>query len=94
MHRVRGLSVPCTRCVDQSLPPEDDIRWKYPEDIVNSDPELALNRIRWKLGSLEEQETNLNSGTEEHSDILKKIRADHAYLIKLEENAVNALKTF
>ena len=74
--------------------PEDDIRWKYPEDMVNQDPELALNRIRWKLGSLEEQETNLNSGTEEHSDILKKIRADHAYLIKLEENAVNALKSF
>ena len=74
--------------------PEDDIRWKYPEDMVNADPELSLNRIRWKLGSLEEQEANLSSGPEEHQDILKKIRDDHAYLIKLEENAVNALKSF
>jgi tRNA (adenine22-N1)-methyltransferase len=73
--------------------PEDDIRWKYPEDIVNADPELALNRIRWKLGSLEEQEANLNSGTG-HGTILEKIRNDHEYLIKLEEKALNALKTF
>ncbi|MBR3200269.1 MAG: SAM-dependent methyltransferase [Mogibacterium sp.] len=73
--------------------PEDDIRWKYPEDIVNADPELALNRIRWKLGSLEEQEANLNSGTG-HGTIFEKIRNDHEYLIKLEEKALNALKTF
>lgn len=74
--------------------PEDDIRWKYPAEMIKADPELALNRIRWKLGSLEEQETNLSSGAKEHSDILRKIREDHAYLIKLEENAVNSLKTF
>ncbi len=73
---------------------EDDIRWKYPERIITADPELALNRIRWKISSLEEQEANLSSGTEDHEGILQKIRADHDYLIKLEEKAVNALKTF
>ena len=74
--------------------PEEDIRWKYPEDMVKADPELSLNRIRWKLSSLEEQEANLSSGSGEHGEILKKIREDHIYLTKLEENAVNALKSF
>jgi tRNA (adenine22-N1)-methyltransferase len=74
--------------------PEDDIRWKYPEGIVEADPALALNRIRWKLSSLEEQESNLSSGGAEHGDILSKIRADHEYLTKLEEKAVSDLKTF
>ena len=78
----------------KALYPEDDIRWKYPEGIVSADPELALNRIRWKISSLEEQEANLSSGEAEHMGILKKIREDHDYLIKLEEKAVNALKTF
>ncbi len=73
---------------------EDDIRWKYPEALVTADPELALERIRWKLSSLDEQDANLSADEEEHKDILDKIRNDHAYLIKLEEKAVDALKTF
>lgn len=72
---------------------EDDIRWKYPEGIISADPQLALNRICWKIGSLEEQEANLSGGKEDHQDILKKIREDHSYLINLKEKAVNALKT-
>ena len=43
---------------------------------------------------LEEQMANLSPVEEEHRYILKKIRDDHVYLTKLEENAVNALKTF
>ena len=74
--------------------PEDDIRWKYPEGIVKADPELALNRIRWKLSSLEEQEANLLSGEDDHSGILDRIREDHKYLSDLEEIAVNTLKSF
>lgn len=87
-------AVPGASAMREAPYPEDDIRWKYPEGIVSADPELALNRIRWKLGSLEEQDANLSSGTEEHREILEKIRNDHDYLIKLEEKAVNALKTF
>ena len=74
--------------------PEEDIRWKYPEGMVKTDPGLALNRIRWKIGSLEEQEATLSSLETEHRDILKKIREDLSYLVKLEEKAVNALKSF
>ena len=87
-------AVPCGFTLREAPYTEDDIRWKYPEGIVTADPELALNRIRWKIGSLEEQESNLSAGAEEHRDIINKIREDHDYLIKLEEKAVNALKTF
>ena len=87
-------AVPCGFTLREAPYPEDDIRWKYPEGIVTADPELALNRIRWKIGSLEEQESNLSAGAEEHRDIINKIREDHDYLIKIEEKAVNSLKTF
>ena len=87
-------AVPSEESERKAAYPEDDIRWKYPEGIVYADPELALNRIRWKISSIEEQEANLRSDEAEHMVILKKIRADHDYLIKLEEKAVNALKTF
>ena len=87
-------AVPAAESERQAPYPEDDIRWKYPDGIVNADAGLALNRIRWKISCLEEQETNLSSGETEHRDILKKIKEDHSYLIKLEEKAVNALKTF
>ncbi|MBQ6440169.1 MAG: SAM-dependent methyltransferase [Mogibacterium sp.] len=87
-------AIPSEESGREALYPEDDIRWKYPEGIVTANPELALNRIRWKLSSLEEQQANLLSGEAQHETILEKIRGDHAYLLKLEEKAVNALKTF
>ena len=71
-------AVPCGFTLREAPYPEDDIRWKYPEGI----------------GSLEEQESNLSAGAEEHRDIINRIREDHDYLIKLEEKAVNSLKTF
>ena len=73
---------------------EDDIRWKYPEGIAETDPELALKRIRWKISSLKEQEANLTAAGTEHTGILQKIKDEQSYLIKLEEKAVNTLKTF
>ncbi len=87
-------AVPSDENSREAAYPEDDIRWKYPEGIVYADPGLALNRIRWKISSLEEQDANLTSAEGEHKDILKKIREDHDYLINLEEKAVNELKTF
>lgn len=88
------IAVPTEESIREAAFPEDDIRWKYPEGIVTADPVLALKRIRWKIGSLEEQDANLSCAEEEHKDILKKIREDHNYLTKLEEKAVNSLKTF
>ena len=72
--------------------PEDDIRWKYPEQMACADPELALKRIRWKLSSLEEQEASLIRSSSEHGDVLRKIREDHLYLSELEKTSVSTLK--
>lgn len=83
-------------CVSFREPPypEDDIRWRYPEAITDADPELALNRIRWKLSSLEEQDSKLRNSGEEHAQLLAKIRTDSAYLTGLEKIAVDKLKSF
>lgn len=88
------IAVPSSESEREAIWSEDDIRWKYPESIVSADPELALNRIRWKLGSLSEQEINLSSGVSDNRAVLDNIREDHEYLVKLEEKAVNALKSF
>ena len=87
-------AVPSGESVRTTAYPEDDIRWKYPESIIYADPRLALNRIRWKISSLEEQEANLSSAYGGHKEKQKKIREDHNYLINLEEKAVSELKTF
>ena len=87
-------AVPSEESIREAVYPEDDIRWKYPEGIIYADPGLALNRIRWKISSIEEQKSNLSTAEGEHKNILKKIREDHDYLINLEEKAVNELKTF
>lgn len=69
--------------------PEDDIRWKYPESLVDTDPELALMRISWKLGSIEEQIENLSGSDEDHSELIGRLRSDHRYLSELEKLAKN-----
>ena len=86
-------AVPTAEIFREATYPEDDIRWKYPEAIVAADPELALKRIRWKLSSLEEQALNLRSVKEDPAFVIEKIREDHYYLTKLEEKAVNTLKS-
>ncbi len=87
-------AVPGSEACREAPYPEDDIRWKYPEGMVAADPELALERIRWKISSLDEQAGNLESDEEEHRDILERIRSDREYLIKLEKTALDALKFF
>ncbi|MBQ9272835.1 MAG: SAM-dependent methyltransferase [Mogibacterium sp.] len=72
--------------------PEDDIRWKYPENLVDTDPGLALMRISWKLGSIEEQTENLRNSGEDHSGLIGRLSSDHAYLSELEERAKKSLK--
>ena len=87
-------AVPAEEERREELFAEDDIRWKYPEEIISFAPEQALNRINWKLSSLDEQEANLRSGEDGHEAILDKIREDRSYLTKLKEKAINSLQTF
>ena len=39
--------------------PEEDIRWKYPPSLAETDPVLAANRIGWKTGSIRDQIANM-----------------------------------
>ena len=63
-----------------SLPCEDDIRWKYPPAIVEADYDLAKMRIDWKIGSIEEQIANLEKAGSPNSELIKRLRSDLSYL--------------
>ena len=62
------------------LYPKDDIRWKYPKDMIASNPELAARRIAWKLGSIEEQLGNLESSSRDNSELINNLNSDRKYL--------------
>ena len=73
----------------------DDIRWKYPEYLVDTDPELAYKRISWKKESLAEQIENLYNAREDNSERIKPLHDDYRYLQYLlavaEEHIENSL---
>jgi tRNA (adenine22-N1)-methyltransferase len=60
--------------------PEDDIRWKYPEEIMRADPVLARKRISWKIGSIREQIGNLSKSSKDNTEMLEKLSSDMSYL--------------
>ena len=67
--------------------PEDDIRWKYPEMMAVSEPELAGLRIKWKINSIETEINNLkranasdNNATAERLKLIEKLDQELAYL--------------
>ena len=60
--------------------PKDDIRWKYPAAMIIANPELAAKRIYWKTGSIEEQIKNLESGSKDNSEMIKKLNSDKEHL--------------
>ena len=61
----------------------DDIRWKYPERLLGTDPRLARMRIGWKAGSIAEQINNLRSAGSDSSEKIKLLEEDAAYLDSL-----------
>jgi tRNA (adenine22-N1)-methyltransferase len=63
--------------------PEDDIRWKYPESLCETDPVLALNRIGWKSGSIKEQIQNLKQSSRDNSILICRLSSDLEYLENL-----------
>ena len=64
----------------EPLYPEDDIRWKYPEEIMHADPVLARKRISWKIGSIREQIGNLSKSSKDNTEMLEKLSSDMSYL--------------
>ena len=63
--------------------PEEDIRWKYPESLADSDPRLAKNRIEWKISSIKEEIENLKKSGKEHGELLERLGSDLEYLLLL-----------
>ena len=60
--------------------PEDDIRWKYPNDMVEANPLQAANRIEWKINSIKEQISNLEHSQRKHNNLIDILRSDLDYL--------------
>jgi tRNA (adenine22-N1)-methyltransferase len=64
----------------EELYPKGDIRWKYPEDMVLENAELAGKRIAWKIGSIDEQIANLESSNKDNSKLIDELKSDKEYL--------------
>lgn len=60
--------------------PEEDIRWKYPEAIVEADRELAARRIAWKTDSIKEEIENLKHSSHDRDALIRQLEADRDYL--------------
>ena len=65
--------------------PENDIRWKYPPTFSECDFQLLSRRLDWKLGSIDEEITNLRSAKTDSSERIAGLRSDREYLTELLE---------
>lgn len=72
------------------LYPADDIRWKYPAEMADSNPELACERIKWKINSIDEQIENLRISNTDKSELITELMKDKAYLVDIVNNADNS----
>ena len=70
----------------------DDIRWKYPEYLVDIDPELAVKRLSWKKDSVAEQIENLYDSDADNSGRIKPLHRDYLYLRDLITEAERMIK--
>ena len=61
----------------------DDIRWKYPDKIMQSSAELAVKRIEWKIKSIEEQLHNMKKAGSKDPFMMESMRSDLEYLKNL-----------
>jgi len=76
-------AVPSDKINRKELYPEEDIRWKYPEAMVEADPVLAAKRISWKIGSITEQIENLSHSSGDSSELITALSRDRDYLMGL-----------
>lgn len=74
------VAVPVSSEQREAPYPEDDIRWKYPEELFALDPELARKRVRYKIGSIDEQISNLMLSKTAKDEDIEKLRRDKDYL--------------
>ncbi len=65
------------------IPSENDIRWKYPRELIEADLDLAVERISWKIGSLTDQLDSLSLSSDDVTDLTESLKCDREYLIDL-----------
>lgn len=76
---------PSDKTSREPLYPEDDIRWKYPPELISADPEFSRKRIGWKIGSIEEQIENLRKSSSNSEPRIKRLLDDKSYLLSIIE---------
>ncbi len=59
---------------------EDDIRWKYPKEIVLANPELAKKRICWKIESISDEIDSLKASSSDYTDLINTLTDELEYL--------------
>ena len=77
------VTVPSDVTVREAPYPEDDIRWKYPDTLMRTDPEAAAKRISWKIGSIKEQIDNMKGSSSDRSETISVMESDLQYLERL-----------
>jgi len=76
-------AVPSEAVYREPPSPEDDIRWKYPAALKDTDPDLARKRIEWKISSINEELENLRGSSGDHSELMESLGKDLEYLLLL-----------
>ena len=76
-------AVPTELCARKSEISKNDIRWKYPPEIVKADPLLAKDRIDWKISSIYEQIDNLSKAESDKNELIDSLKSDARYLEEL-----------
>ena len=75
------VATPSEQYASRNAPyPEDDIRWKYPEILMTTDPVSAAKRINWKIGSIRQQIENLRVSSSDRTDTIARMSKDLEYL--------------
>lgn len=78
-------AVPTEEYSRTELYPENDIRWKYPETLIQADHELLQKRVSWKISSIEEEIFNLSRSNRDVKTDIEILEADRTYLMELLE---------
>lgn len=72
--------------------PESDIRWKYPPELVLKQPELAAERLEWKIQSLTDELDSLASSRKDQTVLMSTLESDREYLNALRKSCLESLK--
>lgn len=65
--------------------PEDDIRWKYPEEYYKLNNDYVEKRLGWKIGSVDSELESLANSKQDRTELMKQLKSDREYLVDILE---------